>query len=184
MKGFHWQLQATIIMSAYCLTQAKALSPAHAMSFGNPVTAQSARAIVQVQNNYYSQGPCSGVLVAPDIVLTAGHCTIGIKVPSTLCQFLGCDPNDSANLPEHPLQMFNGKWQEFPLNSNVTVTVTSNTGATPNNAVFTSRAFEFNSPPYTSSLGHADIALLRLEEAVPTVFAQQFHWRWEIFPEG
>src|ERR1039457_1019495 len=54
-------------------------SPARAIQHGTPATAFP-EAIVLTVNGFV---PCSGVLLSPPVLLTAGHCSLGTTVAPT-----------------------------------------------------------------------------------------------------
>jgi hypothetical protein len=89
-------------------------------------------------------GGCTGVLVAPDVVLTAAHC---VPIPGG---------HDDWSLQ-------NGNWYPFPNGVSVEIRF----GPDSFQPVFTAMATWFNDVPRTLTGGHDDITLLGLDRKVP-----------------
>jgi hypothetical protein len=111
------------------------------------VDSPQGNAIVAFSNSYYGVG-CTGTLVAPDVILTAGHCVMGLRRP---------DGNG-----DHPLSFFDGGWHPLPSGQ-----FTINFGPDRNNPIHVVTATWFSSPPMLANGGHDDIALIGLNAFIP-----------------
>jgi hypothetical protein len=140
----------------------------------------SANATVQLNNRWYGTA-CTGVLVAPDIVLTAGHCIMGMFPPGRACDAcavangrtcIACNPGNPvcpgsppvpANCITNDVSRFDGAWHRFPASAGA-LPVNVNYGPITGSPIVTRSAIWFSSPPWVGHpfIGHQDIGLLGL----------------------
>ena len=142
---------------------------AHAITNATPLpSTPQYRAIVRVNNGYYQTGggTCTGVLVSPKIVLTAGHCVIGLESP----------PDADGQKYQIPMPIFDGSWRRLPQGRTFTVWFTE----PGDNSVACVSGSLFSSPPMTATAGHDDIALIQLDEPVPASIATP--WKVQTAP--
>ncbi len=149
--------KAVLVTSVFCLN----FSTANAMSNGaaSPNTPEN-NSVVQIRNIYYGHRPaggCTGTLISPDVVITAGHCVMGIDAP----------PDNNGVIMEHPISLYDGNWHPIPRGGTIEVRFGPN-GMDPVEEI---TARQFRSPAMTETLGHADIAMIRLDQPVPASIA-------------
>jgi len=128
----------TVVASLVFLVTAKVLALVNgASSYNSPGT----NAVVWMNG-------CTGVLVAPDVVLTAAHC---VPIPGG---------HDEWSLQD-------GNWHPFPKGVSLEIRF----GPDSFQPIFTARATWFNDVPRTLTGGHDDITLLGLDRKVPEYVA-------------
>lgn len=103
-------------------------------------------AILRITNTYYGVA-CTGTLVAPDVILTSGHCVMGRNAP------------DGTPVPD---ALYDGGWHQLP-EGHFSVRI----GTDRDNPVEVIETTWFSSPPLTASGGHDDIALIGLDAPIP-----------------
>ncbi|MEU7041680.1 serine protease [Streptomyces varsoviensis] len=104
--------------SAALLAGAAATAPtASAISYGSDAPARAApwMATLAFSNDkpLTERGYCGGTLIAPDRVLTAGHCVMG-KAPADFQVYLGADKLSRPHGPAHHVRgwFWHPKWRE------------------------------------------------------------------------